>query len=108
MIQWSIPSDRPSSVHLDSELTRNQLDDLKKKMAFIEQMILSLQPKKKYVLMEYIPDFESYDNDFDIHDSHENQRQLSASIDIEENEHQGSLSEQLYKEIDQQTTRKNI
>lgn len=66
-------------------------------------MIISLQPKKKYQLLEFVPDFESYNDDDD--NSNEDNIQSSSFIDTYDNMIQGSLSERLYREIDGQTTR---
>jgi hypothetical protein len=71
-------------------------------MTPIQQMIISLQPKKKYSLIEYIPDFESYNDDANVNDD---DIQSSSFIESDENAIQGSLSERLYSEIDGQTTR---
>jgi hypothetical protein len=71
-------------------------------MAPIQQIIISLQPKKKYSLFEYIPDFESYNDDVNINDDY---TQLLALNETNDNDIQGSLSEKLYNEIDGQTTR---
>ena len=81
--------------------TRDQLDDLRKKFSFIEQILLSLQPKKKYVLIEYLPDFDSYDNG---HDENQLNEQIPTTDDDQTIDFDGSLSEKLYKEIDEQTT----
>jgi hypothetical protein len=72
-------------------------------MTSIQQIIISLQPKKKYSLIEYIPDFESYNDDGNVNDN--NDIQSSAFIEAYDNDIQGSLSEQLYQAIDGQTTR---
>ncbi len=64
-------------------------------------MIVSLRPKKKYPLIEYIPDFESYNDDANIHDG---DTDSAAFIETYDNDIQGSLSERLYEEIDGQTT----
>lgn len=82
-------------------MTRNQIDDLRKKMTPIQQMILSLKPKKKYPLIGYIPDFEAYDDEDNIN---QDDIQSSSFIDTYDNAIQGSLSERLYREIDGQTT----
>lgn len=85
----------------NAELTRNQLDDLKKKLTPVQQIILSLKPKKKYSLIEYIPDFGAYDQDMDL-----NNDQMPAPLAPEtyDNEMQDSLSDRLYKELDGSTT----
>lgn len=85
----------------NAELTRNQLDDLKKKLIPVQQIILSLKPKKKYSLIEYIPDFGAYDEDLDM-----NNDQISPPLVPEtyDNEMQDSLSDRLYKELDGSTT----
>jgi hypothetical protein len=104
LIQWPLPSIPQSTLNInDAELTRNQLDELKKKMTPIQQMIISLRPKKKYSLVEYIPDFESYNDDFNTND--DVSIQSSAFIETYDDDIQGSLSERLYKEIDEQNTR---
>lgn len=77
-----------------------------KKYSFIEQIILSLQPKKKYVLIEYLPNFDSYDNENEANPT--NHEQLLTIDDEQTFDHDGSLSEQLYKEIEQQTTTKTL
>jgi hypothetical protein len=71
-------------------------------MAPIQQMIISLRPKKKNPLIEYIPDFDSYNDDININDD---DIQSSSFIESYDNAIQGSLSERLYREIDGQTTR---
>jgi hypothetical protein len=86
----------------NAELTHNQLDDLRKKMAPIQQIILSLRPKKKYSIMEYIPDFESYDTDIDINDDHSQSQIVSETYD---NDIPDSLTEQIYRKLDGSTTR---
>jgi len=68
----------------------------------IQQMIISLQPKKKLPLIEWIPDFESYNDDNNINND---DIQSSSSIEVYDNNIQESLSERLYKEIDGKTTR---
>jgi hypothetical protein len=87
---------------MNTELTRNQLDELKKKITPVQQMIVSLRPKKKFSLIEYIPDFESYDNDLNTNDN--DPQSASAYVETYENENQGSLSERLYNEIDGRTS----
>jgi hypothetical protein len=88
----------------DGESVRNQLDDLKKKIRPIQQMIISLQPKKKYALIEYIPDFEAYDQI--VNPSPDDDELHTASLgDALDSDNPDSLSERLYKEIDGQTTR---
>ena len=84
----------------NAELTRNQLDDLKKKLTPVQQIILSLRPKKKYSLIEYIPDFEAYDQDANI-----NNDQIPSPFASEtyDNEMEDSLSDRLYKELDGST-----
>ena len=71
-------------------------------MTPIQQMILSLHPKKKYALIEYIPDFEAYDSDTSGNDAHV---PASSAVDAYDDGIQGSLSERLYNEMDQQTMR---
>ncbi|CAF1301691.1 unnamed protein product [Rotaria magnacalcarata] len=72
-------------------------------MTPIQQMITSLQPKQKRSLIEYIPDFESYNDDINIHDY---DTELSPSLETYDVDIQGSLSEQLYNKLDQPTTRR--
>ena len=81
-------------------MTRNQLDDLKKKLLPIQQIIVSLQPKKKYNLIEYIPDFDVYDDEVNTMSVDEH-FPSSTVIDTFDNDLRGSLSERLYKEIDE-------
>ena len=97
--QWPLPAISGSaSSHIDAEMTRNQLNELKKKLTPVQQMILSLRPRKKLSLIEYIPDFEAYDNDINTND---NDIQSPATfVEAYENDNQGSLSERLYNEID--------
>ncbi|CAF1392447.1 unnamed protein product [Rotaria sordida] len=105
-MQWPLPpleSSLQITSNLTAQLTHNQLDELKKKMTPIQQMIISLRPRKKISLAEYIPDFE-YDNEIDIND---NDIQSSSLYETYDSENQGSLSEQIYKEIDGQTTRQS-
>ena len=68
----------------------------------IQQIIISLRPKKKHSLIEYLPNFESYNDDVNIADY---DTQASAFIEPYDIDFQGSLSEQLYRAIDGQTTR---
>lgn len=84
----------------NAELTRNQLDDLKKKLTPVQQIILSLRPKEKYSLIGYIPDFEAYDQDINT-----NNDQISSPFASEtyDNEMEDSLSDRLYKELDGST-----
>ncbi|UJR14879.1 hypothetical protein I4U23_001863 [Adineta vaga] len=106
-IQWSLPSIpfvSKSTNH--AELTRNQLDDLKKKMIPVQQMIVSLRPKKKYNLIEYIPNFDLYDDELNTMNINDH-LPSSTVIDTYDNDIHGSLSERLYKEIDEQTTRRS-
>jgi hypothetical protein len=70
-------------------------------MTPIQQMIISLRPKKKYSLIDYIPNFESYNDDVNINDG---DTPSSAFIETYDSDIQGSLSERLYEEIDGQTT----
>jgi hypothetical protein len=103
VIRWPLSSIPQSLSNVnDADLTRNQLDELKKKMTPIQQMILSLHPKKKYALIEYIPDFEAYDSDTNANDAH---LPSSSVIDAYDDGIQGSLSERLYNEMDRQTMR---
>jgi hypothetical protein len=74
-------------------------------MTPIQQIILSLRPKKKYSLMEFLPDFETYDNDIDINDDHTQSQIVPETYD---NDIQGSLSEQIYRELDGTTTRNHF
>ena len=55
----------------------------------------------KFSFIEYLPDFE-YDSEVDINES---DIHSPSFLETYENDHQGSLSEQLYKEIDGPTTR---
>ncbi|CAF4777399.1 unnamed protein product [Rotaria sp. Silwood1] len=106
VIQWPLPSISELTLNTNNvELTRNQLDELKKKLKPIRQIITSLQPKKKYSLIQYIPDFESYNDDISIIDY---DAEISASLETYDTDNQGSLSERLYNEIDGQTTRLSI
>jgi hypothetical protein len=107
LVQWPLPTVITLPINLsDTERTRNQLNELNKKMLPIQQMILSLQPKKKYALIEYIPDFESYDNDVHVHaENLDDDVRSSLQFDVDDSDSQESLSERLYKEMDEQTTR---
>ncbi|CAF4760313.1 unnamed protein product, partial [Rotaria socialis] len=106
LIQWPLPT-LDSSLQITSNLvvesTRNQLDELKKKLTPVQQIIVSLRPKKKMSLYEYLPDFE-VDGDV-VDSSNEGDIQPPSLPEIYETEHQESLSEKLYNEIDAQTTR---
>ncbi|CAF2076559.1 unnamed protein product [Rotaria magnacalcarata] len=105
LVQWPLPSIAKPILNVNNaELTRNQLDELKKKMIPIQQMTASLQPKKKIALIEYIPDFESYNDDISITDY---DTDFSSLIESDDVDIQGSLSERLYSEIDGQTTRRS-
>ncbi|CAF3419703.1 unnamed protein product [Rotaria socialis] len=107
LIQWPLPT-LDSSLQITSNLvvesTRNQLDELKKKLTPVQQIIVSLRPKKKMSLYEYLPDFE-VDGDV-VDSSNEGDIQPPSLPEIYETEHQESLSEKLYNEIDAQTTRR--
>ncbi len=103
--QWPLPSlesSSPITSNRNVELARNQVEELKKKMAPIQQMIISLQPKKKVGLIGYIPNFDDYEHDDNAND---NDTQLAiSSIETYENVEQESLSQRLYNEIDGRTT----
>ncbi|CAF1667837.1 unnamed protein product, partial [Adineta ricciae] len=100
-IQWSLPSIPSTSKPANNaELTRNQLDDLKKKLLPIQQIVISLRPKKKYNLIEYIPDFDVYDDEVNTMSVDEHFPSTTV-IDTYDNNLQESLSERLYKEIDE-------
>jgi hypothetical protein len=71
-------------------------------MQSVQDVILSLRPKKKYSLMEYIPDFGSYDNNIDNNDEH---TPLQIVPETYDNDIPGSLSEQIYRDLDGPTTR---
>ncbi|CAF2721693.1 unnamed protein product [Rotaria sp. Silwood2] len=103
-MQWPLPPLESSSQiasNLTTQSINNQLDELKKKMTHVQQVIISLRPKKKTPLFEHLPNFE-YDNEVDTID---NDIQSSSLFETYEIENQESLSEQIYKEIDGQTTR---
>jgi len=95
-----------SSLQIISNLnepTQNQIDELKKKMNPIEQMIISLRPKKKFSLIDNIPDLD-YDNEIQTNDNDD--QFSSSSVETYENDiGQEPLSNRLYKEIDGKTTR---
>ena len=106
-LQWPISADSSvSSSWIYAELTRNQLNELKKKMTPIQEIIDSLKPKKKQSLIEYLPDFDTDETDGNVPEDLENQSSLL--VDDEENHIEESLSERLYKEIDEQTTTRKI
>ncbi|CAF1103955.1 unnamed protein product [Adineta steineri] len=107
LFQWPLESIPQSTINTNNiELTRNQLDDLKKKMIPIQQMIISLRPKEKNpLLIEHLPDFGSYDDDVDDGNiMNDIDTQSSLFIETYDNDLQESLSERIYKEIDEQTT----
>jgi hypothetical protein len=66
-------------------------------------MIISLQPKKKLSLKDYLPNFD-YDHDDDRSNNNDNEVSLPIG-DTYENDNQESLSEKLYQEFDGKTTR---
>ncbi|CAF3776556.1 unnamed protein product [Rotaria sp. Silwood1] len=105
-MQWPLPSleiNLQIASNLTSQLAHNQLDELKKKMTHIQQIIISLRPRKKTSLVEILPDFE-YDYEMDTNDNDNQSSSSSALFDTYENENQESLSEQIYKEIDGEVT----
>jgi hypothetical protein len=83
--------------NLNDEATQNQINELKKKLEPIQQMIISLRPKKKYSMKDYIPNFD-YDNDVNTNDD-DNQSPLQT-IDTYENDNQEPFSDRLYKQLD--------
>jgi hypothetical protein len=87
-----------------NESTQNQIDDLEKKMTPIQQMIISLRPRKKFSLMDYLPDFD-YDNEINLND---NDNQFSsAGIETYENDNQESFSDKLFKQFDEEEPKKS-
>ncbi|CAF5087184.1 unnamed protein product [Rotaria magnacalcarata] len=72
-------------------------------MSPVQQIIVSLRPKKKTSFYEYLPDFE-VDGDA-VDSNNEDDMQPPSLPEIYESDHQESLSEKLYNEIDAQTTR---
>ena len=99
LTQWPLPPVRPASTSsLNNEQTRDQLNELQKKITLVTDVVISLRPRKKVSLFETIPNFESYDNDDNITD---NGDQLpSTFVESDDNDVQESLSGQLYKEFD--------
>ncbi|CAF3803762.1 unnamed protein product [Adineta steineri] len=100
--QWPLPiSELQTQItsNINNESTQNQLADLKKRMIPIQDIIMSLKPKRKYGLMDYVPEFE-YDDNTDIDDNDTESR--SPSIETYENDEDEPLSEQIYKAIDEQ------
>jgi hypothetical protein len=96
-----------SQIVLDSytEPTQNQLNELKKKLEPIQEMIVSLRPKNKLSLKDYfkLPEFE-YNDDNDDH-SNNNDNEVVPSIgDTYEIDNQEPLSEKLYREFDRNNT----
>lgn len=63
-------------------------------------MIISLRPRKKFVLMDYLPDF---DYDSDVSSNENDSPSPMALLEPDESDESGSLSERLYKEFDGQT-----
>ena len=109
--QWPLPppaSPRPFEATLNAELIRNQLNELKKKINPVQQMIISLRPKKKLPLVIFIPEFDSYDTETNVNDHEHQHSTMISDIDSDDHDPQGSLSERLYNEIDGHfTTRKS-
>lgn len=100
--QWPIGEIFSNSSDQRNELTLNQIDDLKRKLSSVQDIIVSMRPRKKYSLYELMPRFESYENDVN---SNETEFQPSASyFDSEQNEEQESFSEQIYKQIEAEGT----
>ena len=107
-IQWPLPSIPQSTPNThNAELIRNQLDELKKKMTPIRQIVASLQAQQKYSLLQYIPNFDSYNYDNSIDDDDDDDdADLSAFAETYgDDDFQESFSERLYKEMDGQNTR---
>jgi hypothetical protein len=101
--QWPLPA-VPLSFQVTSDLyeefTRNQLEDLKRKITPVQQMIISLQPKKKYSYGHLLPSFEYDEDETNIKDNDIQSSPLL--IEIDEHDNQGSLSERIYEEIDRE------
>lgn len=94
----------PFEATLNAELIRNQLNELKKKINPVQQMIISLRPKKKLPLVIYIPEFDSYDTETNPNDHEHQHSSMISDIESYDNDPQGSLSERLYNEFDGQIT----
>lgn len=105
MSQWptsSIESNSPIISNLNDESTKNQIDDLKRKMDPIERIVLSLRPQNKTSFWDYLPDL-AYDSDTDTNDDYDSPF-LSTTTEIYENENEESLSDKLFKEFDEKPT----
>ncbi len=105
--QWPLPTiESDSNTILNSyiESTENQINDLKKKLEPIQQIILSFRPKKKFSDDFYVPNFDYDDDDDDDDDINDNNDEIISTDETYENNNQGSLSEKLYEEFDKTST----
>ncbi|UJR31829.1 hypothetical protein I4U23_019306 [Adineta vaga] len=107
--QWPLPffesnAEIRSNLNIDS--TRDQLNDLEKKLLPIRQMIISLRPKEKPPLVFYVP----YFNESDYFETNDHPNPSILYEETYENDiKEEPLSERLYNEFDQQnTTRSKI
>ena len=101
LTQWPLPPVRPASEStsiLNNEQTRDQLNELQKKITPVKDVIISLRPRKKFSLFEKIPDFEFYDNDENATDHGD--QSPSTFVESDDNDFQEPLSRRLYNEFD--------
>lgn len=105
-MQWQLPPvDSTSETLLNQTLasTVNQLNELNKKMTPIHNMIVSLRPRKKFSVLDYVDDLQ-ISNEEDSPDQIDSDTPLSSN-EIIDSSNQGSLSETLYNEFDGASTR---
>ena len=101
LTQWPLPPVRPaleSPVSLNSEQTRDQLNELEKKITPVQNVIISLRPRQIYSLFEHIPDFDFHDEDSNITDH--NGQSTSIDADSDDNDPKERLSNRIYDKID--------
>lgn len=101
--QWPLPSldsDAHLSPDMHMESTKNQLNELTKKLQPIQQIILSFRPRQKPSFVYYIPDFGDDDEeDVDIDEADDNE--IKSMAEVEDIDGQESLSDKLYQIFDQ-------
>ena len=99
--QWPLPileSDVQPAPDIHIESTKNQLDELTKKLQLIQQIIHSFRPRQKPSFVYYIPDFGD-EEDVDIDDADDNE--IKSTAEVEDIDGQQSLSDKLYQIFDQ-------
>ena len=98
--QWPLPShelDTPVVSDIYIEPTKNQLNELKKKLQPIQQIILSFRPRQKPIGY-YIPDFDE-EEDVQINDSDE--QEIKSIAEVDDTNSAQLLSDKLYQIFDQ-------